>query len=954
MDKNYQGMRWLKCDLQVQTPEDNVHWADDDLRLGEPRRLKGEGKPCEKSIQEKARIFLRRCHELELDVIGITDHNFSQKTDPRDWFLTHLVEQNKRVSKEVGRSPLTIFPGFEVDIGYHVLCLFPPAKKQKQLEDCNRHLTKLGLSESERFSSGTPNLLRKDGQNVSLKTLISLVQGEMGGIVIAAHSDQARGMLEQAIYREDFKHAELYCVEVTKNPPAQKYLDILEGKNLYWKREGFYPAYIMSSDAKSLKTEDDGSPRPNSLGYRYTWIKMSEPSIESLRQAFLDPESRIKLPEDVTTDKHPAELIRHAYIKSIKIENVEFLEDQEVHFSPNKNCFIGGRGSGKSTVQEYLRIALGKDKGSNLDESTQEKINRIKGTLNDNSKLTVKWISEAGIEDEIVWTKNGIEVESKNASEVSTYLKNLSAQFFSQQQLNQLTESKPSDSGIRQAEQLLGLVDAFDAERFRELSTKEDEIKASLGVAFAQKNQIQELTNNHKVLLEEYRELERQWKARSEIQDDAKKYYQLKEVEQHLKKYTANLKKLETDTEEILSNFFDADFNLKDEDHPYAGFLKNFAKTHEKAKTVLKSSFEAAIKSYKSKLETFFADFPEWDDLQAQIEQADYNFAQACERLGVSKEDATHLQEAALAKNKKQEEIETSKENIKKLERGSLDIKVLLTELHDLWKQQFKTRMDAAEKANELVSAENRRFMKVFVHYQQSEKSFMDLWNSDEFKPDGRSRLGRDWENFGIQLHAEFIKQSERQPSPWALLNTWLESEDREEGLSEIFKGFEAELVEHLNKKRDVWERISITRVDDVIDLKLYREDGEEAGSIGKNSLSDGQRNTAALVLLLSQGSGPLVIDQPEDELDSNFVSKELIPILRRVKPGRQLILATHHANLPVNGDAELIYAFEAQGGKGKLRACGGMDRRNVTEAILDIMEGSYEAFTSRREKYGF
>jgi ABC-type cobalamin/Fe3+-siderophores transport system ATPase subunit len=73
-----------------------------------------------------------------------------------------------------------------------------------------------------------------------------------------------------------------------------------------------------------------------------------------------------------------------------------------------------------------------------------------------------------------------------------------------------------------------------------------------------------------------------------------------------------------------------------------------------------------------------------------------------------------------------------------------------------------------------------------------------------------------------------------------------------------------------------------------------------------EGSLSDGQRNTAALALLLAQEGGPLVIDQPEDELDSNFVFRELIPMLRKVKSKRQLIMATHNANLPVNGDAEL------------------------------------------------
>src|SRR5699024_2312169 len=87
--------------------------------------------------------------------------------------------------------------------------------------------------------------------------------------------------------------------------------------------------------------------------------------------------------------------------------------------------------------------------------------------------------------------------------ELKLNLKNLPAQFFSQQQLNQLTESKASDSGVRQAERLLGIVDAFDAEKLRNLCTQEKEIKASLKVAFSQQKQIQELEDYQKTLLEE-------------------------------------------------------------------------------------------------------------------------------------------------------------------------------------------------------------------------------------------------------------------------------------------------------------------------------------------------------------------------------------------------------------------------------------------------------------------
>jgi hypothetical protein len=76
--------------------------------------------------------------------------------------------------------------------------------------------------------------------------------------------------------------------------------------------------------------------------------------------------------------------------------------------------------------------------------------------------------------------------------------------------------------------------------------------------------------------------------------------------------------------------------------------------------------------------------------------------------------------------------------------------------------------------------------------------------------------------------------------------------------------------------------------------------------------------------------------------------------MLRKVKTKRQLIIATYNANLPVNGDSELVYAFEARDGCGVALAQGGLDQSAVTKAVLDIMEGTEEAFRRRREKYHF
>ncbi len=94
--------------------------------------------------------------------------------------------------------------------------------------------------------------LRRNNVTVSLKELIELVQDEHKGIVIAAHSDQNDGLLNDPRHIEDYKNKKLMALEVTANPPASRVLDIVEGRNRAWARQDCHPAYVMSSDAKSL------------------------------------------------------------------------------------------------------------------------------------------------------------------------------------------------------------------------------------------------------------------------------------------------------------------------------------------------------------------------------------------------------------------------------------------------------------------------------------------------------------------------------------------------------------------------------------------------------------------------------------------------------------------------------------------------------------------------------
>jgi hypothetical protein len=152
---------------------------------------------------------------------------------------------------------------------------------------------------------------------------------------------------------------------------------------------------------------------------------------------------------------------------------------------------------------------------------------------------------------------------------------------------------------------------------------------------------------------------------------------------------------------------------------------------------------------------------------------------------------------------------------------------------------------------------------------------------------------------------------------------------------------------------------LRLWRPPDRVRVELFRQDGSLAGEL-EEGLSIGQRCTAVLALLLAQENVPAIIDQPEEDLDNEFVYRELVPLLRRVKERRQLIIATHNANIPVNADAELILALEARDERGQLKevngqvAAGALDREPVRLAVEEIMEGSEEAFRRRFEKYGF
>lgn len=931
--ETYMGMKWYKSDLQMQTPGDRYNWCHDD-----PGFLRGDY--VESDLINSVDLYLKRCHEVGLELIGVTEHNFIGME-----FLAMLQHRNPIIARELGRNPIIIFPGFEIEIsqglGVHLLCLFNPTTP---LDEINDLLTELGLPKTQRVINGSIVPV-----NQLFDKVIDKVQKHprIPGLIIAAHPFSESGMLQNDFLtshfqRELFTDPRLMAMEVPRpvnnlSIGWQRLINAGLDCHPDWRRNRPI-ATIMSSDAYSLNEGPKGY-----IGKRHSWIKMSNPSIESLRQAFLDHESRVQLQEN-----YPEEDNRHGKIKSLQINNVAFLENQKINFSQNLNCIIGGRGSGKSSILEYIRLCTNYD----IDTNTEEQVKRIKNTLNENSVLKVTWENLNGLTDSFEFSLNykkpKITSRDGQITDSFTIFKKLGVQIYSQREITRMSQDIPS---------LLPLIDRLTGEELddyyeQELALK-DEIKQ-----LQQKNQVLErLKRERRGLEQEISDLQRQWDAFVAIQDENQKRIWAKEAESYLKN-------LITEKEQLIGSWSKLADGIVAENsllhpnvenwNPTDYFIELNAKLAE-AKINLAEGIKTVLNEYKQTFDELTTNNEMWQLAQDYIKIAEDEFLIACENQGLKPEELLFLKDVDEKKKAKDLLLSEKEEKIIKLIDEVQLFSSLMDRLKEVWQTQTvlrKNKLDQitnSEAVPKVNPGEPHPFIIIDVDYFGDKEHFCTLWNS--VKVNGRTKLGKNWEEIGDTLFDEF-KAQENAISPWYILLQWLNDEmNMPEGIRE----YHLALCSFLNEEIiDQWQELQLTRINDSINITLFRTDGSRAGSLRDNGLSDGQKNTAILTLLFAEGTDPILIDQPEDELDSAFIYNELVPLLRNVKNKRQIILCTHNANLPVNGDSELVYALNANMGKGKVMAEGGLDSVGVRNAILDIMEGSEEAFRRRKEKYDF
>ena len=152
----------------------------------------------------------------------------------------------------------------------------------------------------------------------------------------------------------------------------------------------------------------------------------------------------------------------------------------------------------------------------------------------------------------------------------------------------------------------------------------------------------------------------------------------------------------------------------------------------------------------------------------------------------------------------------------------------------------------------------------------------------------------------------------------------------------------------------ETWLELALTSLDDETTFQ-YRTKEQEY--IPFENASAGQQATALLITLLNQVGPPLVIDQPEDDLDNQIIF-DIVKRVWRAKTRRQLVFSSHNANLVVNGDAELVawcdYRVAGDHSRGRIANEGAIDIPEIRDTIKTVMEGGEKAFKLRLEKYGF
>ncbi len=910
---DWASAKWWKFDFHNHTP------ASDDYG-------KGSDQAQHKQISHKD--WLLNYMRQGIDCVAVTDHNSGAWIDPLKQALQELASEGHPDYR-----PLYLFPGVEITVqgNIHNLAIFGTDKTTSDIDSL------LGAVRY-RATKG-----RSDGCSECSAVEVIDEIARSGGLAIPAHVDQANGLftvcsgntLEQVLDNKS-----VFAMEVTDLAQAKPQLYI--GKNLNW-------AEVLGTDSH----HPSGTGGQRYPGSHFTWVKMSEPSYDGLRLALIDGALSLKRSDRFTGDPNTHGQLA---IESIVVDDAKYLgrgQSFSCQLNPWLNTIIGGRGTGKSTSLEFLRIAL-KRKGEipkNLEKefakySQTSRSRQDEGLLTDSTNITVGFRKDGG-RFRITWfnAENKYAIEEETAPGTWSVSEGDIAQRFpvriySQKQIFELAKHPQA---------LLQVVDDAPAVNHRDWQLEWDELVSKYLSIRAQEREVQSGLQEESVIKGQLEDVKRKLEVFEKAgHADVLKAYQLRQnqskaIDSWEKTWEGSAEQVRGISRSLLPPELDSQhFDIENAD--------------DKALLAAAADIRATFEKLQNEINA----------IAQQIDNAKNAWGEARPSLEISKKIATANQEYTdlLGQLTAAGAGDPSAYGVLVKQRQDLEEKLKgFSKKRDALAQHQKNAEECLGKLHEhraKITNLREEFLKnTLIGNSYVQINVIPFGSKVTVEEEFRNLIDRG--NGGFDRDIGVVDGDE------GLLATLTQNSTKtmEEKIAALKSSL---LAVHANDTAAVAaakdrrfvshiqgltpeqiDRIRCWFPGDSLDVRYSLKDGESFKPVEQGS--PGQKTAALLAFILSYGNEPLVLDQPEDDLDNHLIYDLIVTQLREIKQKRQVLVVTHNANIVVNGDAENVIALDVRSGQTRIVTQGGLQEPSIRDEICRVMEGGKEAFDQRYKR---
>ncbi|MGP6422630.1 TrlF family AAA-like ATPase [Pseudomonas pharyngis] len=905
------GARWWKFDFHTHSP------ASFDYSPSDPS--------LKSSITPKQ--WLMDYVNNGIECVAITDHNTGAWVDK-------LKEAAEDLRKE--NIMITVFPGVEITANgnVHILAIFDPSKTSSDIQAV------LGAS-GFHGTWGNSDSVAEDSPEIVIEKI-----KKFGGLAIPAHIDMKAGMCTQissaTTLKQICKKASAVEIVFPEAIAGQQSFEILK---TYRSLNTALPE-VIGSDAH----------HPSKIGRAYTWVKMSSPTLDGVRLALLDGSSIRPFNTPVDPNSRSDTLLI-----SLQVENAQYCGRNKafsLNFNPWLNSIIGSRGSGKSSILEFIRVGMGRDKDiyklpalneirTSFERFAQIPLNREADGVFRNEMTINCIILKHGAYYNLAWAvqRPNIVISRWNEKEWVVEPGDASARFpikiFSQKQIFDLAKNPSS---------LLNLIDSSPQVDKTSWDMRWAEQKNLYLRLHTQSRELSGRLQNRAILSGQLADLNQ----KISIIEDSQHAVILQNFQQAESK-RSSLGRFADNTNQALNNLLQAtnvSFPPLEE--------SVFSNDPSDIEIIEKSrALTADLNAQREKIIQLIV----YSDLRLKAHNQWVASSQALNNIA-----GAELQYSSLVSQLSQNGVSNPSE-YKDLITSRDELLKKIDELNsvELLKQNLtlevnKAYADLCSLRKELTQLRIKFIAENVNNNPALQLGIEPFANTAEIDSTFRAVIGKQDSTFASDIYEPeksqgvlFHLSQELNSS-----HTTTSSPSDVDKRLKVVHDFKVDILNIKNSALSGWvgKRFSDYIValpatshdllncwfpEDLLTVKY--SDGHRFKDISQGSA--GQKAATILSFLLSYGDEPLILDQPEDDLDNGLISSLIVTRLQQNKARRQIIVVTHNPNIVVNGDSEYVIALEDKG-QIQVSASGSLQDLNVRKQVCEIMEGGEIALSQR------